>query len=214
MYLASLPAGERAEARDAIPDFPDGRQTVRIKKGIDQQSVVRILFGGVNPEIEGDMYTERDLVVSMVELIEMRLREKIREEIGASYGVGVYCQQGNYPSRRYSAGIAFGCEPGRAEELVELVIRELAIMGETPVREDDVSKLREGFSRRREAAIKTNDFWHETLTANIMRGDESAAYSRTETVLAGLNAETMPRLVRRYFNTENYMAGSLLPEDR
>ncbi|MDR1073776.1 MAG: insulinase family protein [Treponema sp.] len=214
MYLGSLPTGERAEARDALPDFPDDTQTARIKKGIDQQSVVRILFGGVNPDIEGDWYTERDLVASMVELIEMRLREKIREQMGASYGVGVYCQQGNYPSRRYTAGLAFGCEPGRAEALVELVIRELKIMGETPASEEDLAKLREGFSRRRESALKTNDFWHDTLIANIMRGDESAAYSRSETVIAGLDAETMPRLVRRYFNTENYMAGILLPEDR
>jgi predicted Zn-dependent peptidase len=32
--------------------------------------------------------------------------------------------------------------------------------------------------------------------------------------MAALKAETMPRLVRRYFNTENYVTGILLPEDR
>jgi zinc protease len=30
-YLASLPAGESAEARDALPAFPKGKQVVRIK---------------------------------------------------------------------------------------------------------------------------------------------------------------------------------------
>ena len=214
LYLASLPAGERAEARDTLPAFPAGKQVVRIKKGIEEQSVVRVLFGGVNPGIEGDIYTEQDLITSMVELIEIRLREKIREEMGASYGVGVYCNQGNYPSRRYSASIAFGCEPKRAEELVDLVLRELKALGETPAREEDLAKLREGFSRRRETALKTNEFWQGTLVANIARGDESAAYSSGEAVLAGLNPETMRRLIRRYFNTENYLAGILLPEDR
>jgi zinc protease len=217
VYLASLPAGERTEARDTLPAFPAGKRTARIKKGIERQSVVRILFGGVNPgvnsEIEGDVYAEQDLIASMVELIEIRLREKIREEMGASYGVGVYCNQENYPSRRYTAGIAFGCEPERAEELVDLVMRELKTLGEIPAREEDLVKLREGFSRRRETALKTNEFWQGTLTANILRGDESAAYSRAETVLAGLAAETMPRLVRRYFNPENYQAGILLPEE-
>jgi zinc protease len=213
VYLASLPAGERVEARDMLPAFPGGRQTVRIKKGIERQSQVHILFGGVNPEIEGDVYAEQDLVDFMVELIEIRLREKIREDMGASYGVGVYCRQENYPSRRYTAGLAFGCEPERAEELADLVRGELTALGEEAAREEDLAKLREGFSRRREAALKTNDFWQGTLVANIMRGDESAAYSRAETVLAGLQAETMPRLIRRYFNTENCLTGILLPEE-
>jgi zinc protease len=213
-YLASLPAGERSEARDTFPAFPEGKQVVRIKKGIESQSLVNIIFGGVNPGIEGDIYTEQDLVAAMVDFIEMRLRDKIREEMGASYGVGVYCRQRNYPSRRYTGGINFGCEPERAEELADLVIRELKTLGETPAREEDLAKLREIFSRGRETALKTNDFWHGVLTANIARGDESAAYSREEAVLAALTPETMPRLIRRYFNTENYLAGILLPEDR
>ena len=134
--------------------------------------------------------------------------------MGASYGVGVHCQQENHPSRRYSAGINFGCEPERAEELADLVLRELKALGQTPAGEDDVAKLREIFSRRRETALKTNEFWQGVLTANIMRGDESAAYSREEAVLAALTPETMQRLVQRYFNTENYATGILLPDDR
>jgi zinc protease len=150
----------------------------------------------------------------MVELVQIRLRDKIREERGASSGVGGYCYQENYPSRRYTGDINFGCEPERAEELADLVIRELKTPGETPAREEDLVKLREIFSRGRETALKTNDFRQGMLTANIARGDESTAYSREETVLAAINPETMPRLIRRYFNTENYRAGILLPEDR
>jgi predicted Zn-dependent peptidase len=77
-----------------------------------------------------------------------------------------------------------------------------------------LAKLREIFSRRRETALKTNEFWQQTLTANIMRGGEGAGYSREETVLAALTPETIQRLVRRYFNTENCLTGILLPEDR
>ncbi|MDR0598189.1 MAG: insulinase family protein [Treponema sp.] len=213
VYLASLPAGEKTEARDTFPAFPGGKQRELIRKGMDQQSLVRILFGGINPEIEGDIRVEQDLTASLVDLIEMRLRDRIREQMGASYGVGVYCYQENYPARRYGAGINFGCEPARAEELADLALRELRALGETPAGEDDVAKLREIFSRRRETALKTNEFWQEVLTANFLRGDESAAHSREEAVLAGLAPETMRRLIRRYFNTENCITCILLPQD-
>jgi zinc protease len=212
LYLASLPAGEKTEALDTFPAFPAGRQIVRIKKGIEQQSWVYILLRGIKDDVEGDIYSEQDLTAAVSELLELRLRETMREQMGASYGVTVYCEQQNYPSRRYNAGIYFGCEPARSEELAELVIRELKILGEAPAREDDLVKLREGFSRRRETALKTNDFWQKILIANVMRGEGSASHSRSETVLAGLNPEAMQRMVRRYFNTENYVIGILLPE--
>jgi zinc protease len=212
LYLASLPAGEKAEARDTFPAFPAGKQVIRIKKGIEQQSRVHIFFGGVKADVEGDIYAEQDLTASMVELIEIRLRESIREQLGASYGVAVYCNQENYPSRRYSGGIYFGCEPTRAEELADLAIRELKALGETPAREDDMVKLREGFSRRRETALKTNEFWQGILAASVLRGGADAAYSHGEAVLAGLNPEALRRLIRRYFDTENYVTGILLPE--
>jgi zinc protease len=212
LYLASLPAGESFEARDTFPAFPEGAPVALIKKGIDPQSWVRIHFGGVNSEIEGDVYTEQDLVEAMVELVELRLRERIREQLGASYGIAAYCDQQNYPSRAYTSIIQFGCEPARAEELAALAIRELKALGENPVGEEDLVKLWEGFSRRRETALKTNEFWQGILTSNILRGDESAGHSRSETVLAALNAETMQRLIRRCFNAENYVTGILLPE--
>ncbi|MDR2397422.1 MAG: insulinase family protein [Spirochaetaceae bacterium] len=212
VYLASLPAGDRREAQDVLPAFPEGKQVLRIRKGIEPQGRVRILFGGVNPEIQGDLYAEQDLVGAMVELLELRLREKIREDLGASYGVEVHCHQQNYPTRRYRASINFGCEPERAEALLDLVLGELKALGVNPAREKDLIKLREGFSRKRETARKTNDFWQQTLVSNALQGDESAGYSSAEAVLAGLTEETLQRLVRRYFNTENYQAGILLPE--
>jgi zinc protease len=95
--------------------------------------------------------------------------------------------------------------------LLALTLPELEALGEAPAREEDLAKLREGFSRRRETALKTNEFWQETLTANILRGDASAAYSNAEKVLAALTPQTMQRLVRCYFNVENYVAGILLP---
>ena len=212
LYLASLPAGEKAEARDTFPAFPGGKRRTLIKKGIDQQSLVRIVFGGINPEIEGDIHVEQDLAASLAGLIEIRLRDRIREQMGASYGVGAYCYQENYPARRYSAGINFGCEPARAEELADLALRELEALGETPAGEDDMAKLREIFSRRRETALETNEFWQEVLTANLMRGDEISGHSREEAVLAGIAPETMRRLIRRYFNTENSLTCILLPQ--
>jgi zinc protease len=213
VYLASLPAaGTKTEAKDNYPAFPEGKPVLRIKKGIERQGMVALVFGGDNPEIEGDVLIEQDLIGAMVELVEIRLREKIRGKMGATYGVNVNCWQMNYPSRRFGAQISFGCDPAREEELADLIINELRAMQETAAPETDLAKLRESFIRNRETGIKTNDFWQDTLIFNIMRGETSARTGDSESALAAINTETMRRLVTRYFNTGNYVSGFLLPE--
>lgn len=213
-YLASLPSGERkTEARDNYPPFPEGKPVIRFRKGIEQQGMAALLFGGVNDVIEGDVFVEQDLLAAMAELVQMRLWETIREKMGAIYGVTVNFQQDQYPSRRFSAQIFFGCEPARAEELAELAINELRAMQEEPAAETELVKQREGFIRRRETGAKTNNFWQNAISANLMRGEASARISDSETVLAALNGETMRRLIGRYFNTENYVSGFLLPSN-
>jgi zinc protease len=232
-YLASLPsAGTKNEAKNNYPPFPEGRQTLKIRKGIAQQGRVALVFGGDNPEIEGDPLIEQDLIRAMTELIEIRLREKIREKMGASYGVGVECWQINYPSRLFGSQISFGCEPAREEELAELVINELRAMQENPpptsspptsspsattttpetAMTADLVKLRESFIRGRETGVKTNDFWQRAIIFNVMRGETGAGTGDSESVLAALNDETMRRLVTRYFNTRRCVTGFLLPE--
>jgi zinc protease len=212
-YLASLPGGgEKLSARNYYPPFPKGKPTVRVHKGIDPQSMVSVNFGGENPNIEEDVLTEQELISAMVSLVEIRLRERIREKLGASYGIGVYCEQENYPARRYNAGIEFGCEPDRAEELCALAIQELRSIRAETITQADLVKLREGFFRSRETALKTNEFWQNLLQQNYERGEESARYSDTETVLAAITPETISRLIQRYFNAENYVTGILLPE--
>ncbi|GHV69360.1 zinc protease [Spirochaetia bacterium] len=213
IYLASLPAAEeKKEARDIYPPFPPGKPLLRFKKGIEKQGAVRIHFGGINPEIEGDTFAEKDLIAAMTNFVEIRLRNSIREKMGATYGIGVYCTQENYPLRRWDAQIVFGCEPDRAEQLAGQVVQELAEMLVSPITADELAALREIFIRSRETAAKTNEFWLAQLKENYRRGEESAHYSDAEFVRQLINDDTLRRLIGRYFSPSNYVTGILLPE--
>jgi zinc protease len=213
VYLASLPlAAVKTQARETQPAFPEGKPEVLVKKGIEEQAMIVLYFGGVNPQVEGDIYTEQDLTQGLTELVELRLRETFREKIGAAYGVGVQVSQGNYPSRKYSGEISFGCEPARARELAGLAVGELRAMRDELPREADMTKIRESFTRRRETALKTNRFWQNTLWRYTMRGDPAFRISNQAAALAAMTPETMRRLLNRYFNLDNYVSGILLPE--
>jgi zinc protease len=212
-YIASLPtAGTLTEAKDNSIPFPAGKPVVRVEKGLEAQSQVLLIWGGKNPALMGDIYTNQELISAMENLMEMRLRETVREKIGGTYGVNVNCTLLHYPARRFMTQISFGCEPSRAETLAQVVLDEIAALQTSLVSGDDITKLRETFTRGRETAVKTNAFWQNHLLWNISRGDDTADIADEQAVRSAITATTMRLLIRRYFNLDNYLSAYLLPE--
>src|ERR1043165_10090462 len=62
---------------------------------------------------------------AMSEVLQTRLLETIREELGGTYSVNVGPGYQRIPRSEYSLTIQFGCDPDRAEALVKRVFREI-----------------------------------------------------------------------------------------
>jgi zinc protease len=218
-YLASIPASAGASNRAAAPEakdtsipFPVGKPSVVVRKGLEEQAQVLLLFGGQNPTPIGEPHVEDALVRAMADLLDLRLREKVREKIGGTYSVGAYTSLVTYPVRRFVSQISFGCEPDKADSLIAAVLEEIAALQETTASEGDLGKLRENFLRTRESAYKDNGYWHSALTRNVGRGDLSGTIALESQVLGLLTGETLRRMIAQYFPLDNYLKGVLLPE--
>ncbi len=209
-YLAVLPAaGIHEEASVIRPPFPEGRTSRTLQSGIEPKSTVFIGFGGDTVIRDGDY----ELFSEFRSLLDLRLREAIREVLGGSYGVWVGGILSGYPEGRFALQIQFGCEPGREAELTRAVIAELASLREKPVRDVDLVKLREQYRRAVESGLQSNRYWHSRLVQVLMRGDPVATITDTEAVLSRLTAGTMQEQALRYIDPENYVSGWLLPAE-
>jgi zinc protease len=217
-YVASIPGPKgyalTARIKDRGLPFPGGKIAVTVKKGLEEQGQALLVFGGQNPPplpgATGEV--ERALLSAMTNLVEIRLRESLRETMGGTYGVGVSATLSTFPSRRFLSQVSFGMEPKRAETLVAALTAELASLQTTEASAADMGKVRETFIRERETAVKTNAFWHGTLLRHASVGETSAEIADQGAVLAQLTGETMRRLIGEYFPLDNYVQGLLLPE--
>ena len=98
-----------------------------IKKGVDNQGMVYVAFVTELPKAKDvdQKFAEGEKLNDLLSLLNIRLREVIREDKGGSYGVSLNGMiDGN--NERYSiVEISFGCEPEREEELRNEVINEI-----------------------------------------------------------------------------------------
>src|SRR5262249_46282680 len=121
-YLGALPAIRRNETwKDVGARPPSGVIEKTVEKGIEPKSETAIVFTG---PFEYDP-SHRTSLRAMGHILQARLLETIREELGGSYSVSVAANGDKIPRQEYQVSIRFGADPQRVDGLVKRVFEEI-----------------------------------------------------------------------------------------
>lgn len=213
-YLATLPATnsqEKAIWRE--PEFPKGINKAVVKKGLEEQSQVFIAFGGSLPTVEpSTAYQESEMLSMLQNLLDLRLREVVREEKGGTYNVNVSASMELYPQRSFMVEILFGCQPGREQELTDAIIDEVENLRKNLVDQSYITKLQEAYRRSKETALKTNSYWATMAGSAVLRDFSTTAIADAATIPSMVTPQAMRQLAQRYLDPNNYVVVFLEPE--
>ncbi len=213
-YLATLPATnsqEKAIWREV--DFPKGINKAVVKKGLEEQSQVFIAFGGNLPTVDpATAYQESEMLSMLQNLLEIRLREVVREEKGGTYNVSVSASMELYPQRNFMVEIFFGCQPGREQELTDAIIEEVENLRKNLVDQSYLTKLQEAYRRSKETALKTNSYWGRMAGSATLRGFSTTTIADADTIPRLVTSQAMQQLAQRYLDPSNYVVVFLEPE--
>jgi zinc protease len=208
-YVASLPATGREESwRDVGSDPPTGVIEKEVYRGLEPQSQSTIIFTGPFDYARQN----RTATGAMTSILQTMLRDRVREELGGSYGVGVSNGVSWRPEETYSITIRFGSDPERVEELTDVVfdgIRQLQTEGPSA---EDLASTKEALRRSRESNLESNAYWATQLVALYQRGEDPASiWGYVETIDA-MTPEMIRDAAARHFDLQNYVRVTLFPE--
>ncbi|MFQ5650174.1 MAG: M16 family metallopeptidase [bacterium] len=209
-YLGGLPAVNRKEAwRDMGIDAPKGIVERKVKKGLEPKSQVRLIFTGPfkwNRE-------NRHRLFSMTSVLQIKLREILREDLSGTYGVGVWPSVSRHPDEEYSINIAFGCAPERVEELTQTVFDQIDSLKTHGTRSKYLKKVKKKQTRKRQTDLKKNGFWLRSLRAAYYHGGDPKTILQFDELVDSLTLKDIRKTAEKYFNTRNYVKVVLLPEE-
>ena len=208
-YLGGLPATRRNETwRDVGIRPPRGVIEKTVHKGLEPKSSNRIVFTGPFEWSRKNRYN----LGSAIDVLRIRLREVLREEMGGTYGVGVGLSTTRYPEQRYSIRISFGCAPDSVEQLTRAVFAQIDSLKQFGASETNIEKVQEADRRAREAALKENGFWRRTLSSSYWLGQDPVNVLKYDDLVNGLTSENIRDAARKHFDMENYARFVLYPE--
>lgn len=208
-YLGSLPTKGRKESwRDVDVSWPPGVALKTVTKGSEPKASVSLIFHG------GEKWSrdaENDLRM-LSEVLGMRLREILREDMGGVYGVSVASQLRRRPKGEFTINVRFGCAPENVEKLEKAIFDEVKAIQDKGVADDYVAKVRELRRRSHETNLKDNGFWLRELERAYTYGDDPKQIPDIAAMTEKVSSERVRAAAKKYITTKQYVLGVLKPE--
>ena len=206
-YLGNLPTGSPGEhAGDPGIHPPAGVVERTVRKGIEPKSQTTLVFTGAAKLDRA----ERSVLSALANVLEIRLLEELREELGGTYSVGVNASAVRVPRDEYRVSISFGSDPARADSLVRAVFAQLDTIQSVGPRAEDVAKVKETLVRSRETNLRENGWWVGQLLGAVRDGDAPAP--PLDPILARITTESLRDAAKRFLDRSRYVRVTLLPE--
>jgi zinc protease len=187
---------------------PKGIVEKTVEKGVEPQSQAAIVYTGPFEYTQAN----RTAIRAMGIVLQTRLRNTIREDLGGTYSIQAIPSYDRIPEQSYSVSINFGTDPERVEELVGVIFQEIETLKKEGVTADELRDAKQAMFRDYETGIKQNRWLLTQLYFRYLADEDLKSLFKFSKTLEDLTAEQIHEAAKIYLNAENYVKVVLLPE--
>jgi zinc protease len=208
-WLGALPSTGRKETwRDTGIRPPTGVVQRVVKKGAEPKARTALIFTGPFEYTRQNRY----YLSALAELLNIKLREALRENLGGTYGVSVSPSATRDPLPSYRFTIGFGSAPERLEDLTTAALAQIDSIKKFGTTPEYLNKVKEAALRSRETALKQNGYWLSQVATFDQSGWPLAEIPNGEKLISALTIDDLKTAAVKYLRTDNYVRVSLYPE--
>lgn len=208
-YIASLPVRPRKNASEQINQYRKGFYRVRFEKEMEnpKASVFNFYIAEIKREWKKDVTFE---VLKFI--LDMVYTDKIREELGGTYGVSTSYSMMRKPADHALLEITFETDADKAVELNNLVHHELEKIAEDGPKQDKFDKVKEQLVKAFEEHVKQNGYWNYVLNEAYVYNEDR--YSDYLSVLDSITIEDVRDLSKQIREQGNMIEVIMLPKEK
>lgn len=210
-YIATLPATHARETwRDRGVRPPGGVVQTMVRKGIAPKSEVAIVFSG-----PFEFTPQNRLALQTATLVlQGRLSDAIREELGATYAISAEAETSRYPQPEYRLRIEWTCDPARVDSLVARVFQEVAAVRNTPLTDDQMTRIRSYLQRELDRSSQENGYLLNQILRRYDTGEpfDRDVVSERAAEIAALTGDAVTHAAGAYLDPARYVRVTLMPD--
>ena len=210
-YIGSLPSKGQAtgSVKDVALKFPSSIQRETVKKGREPKVTTRISFFADPPQ-DPNIITR---LSTAADVLELALRDILREELGEAYTVGVGLQQETFQRGGGHVAVSFTAAPENLQKMTDRVFQEVQRLQKEGPSEDYLNRARETAMREHETGMKQNGYWLARLqAAKLLDRDPVEHMLGREARIKAVTVANVKEMFVTYFPMDRYTIVTLVPE--
>lgn len=209
-YLGSLPSGGVASAawRNMHVTFPATPVRETVRKGREPRSQTVVTFFS-DTGLE-ELAVHR--LNAAVDVLQNRLREVLREQLGGTYSVAAGYSDTSPQPGYGTTMIQFGSAPDRAQGLTDAVMREVERLRREGPTAADIDAVKQAEKQSLQIALRQNGYWVNSLQALHVLGRDPLGITQRLARVDALTVENVHDAFRRYVSADRYTILTLMPE--
>ena len=210
-YVGGLPSAGKPSSgvKDIGLAFPSKIVRETVRKGREPKMTTRISFFADPPQDAAEITR----VVTAADVLEIALRDILREELGETYTVGVGLQQETFQRGGGHIAVSFTAAPENLEKMTDRVMEEIRRLQKEGPTEDLVNRARESAMREHETGMKQNGYWLARLqSAKLLDRDPVAHMLERDDRIKSVTIDDVKNVFVKYFPMTRYTIVTLAPE--
>ena len=208
VYIGGLPSVNRKETyRDVEPELADRVIDEKMAINSEPQSMVLMFFDGKFNYSD----SERLLFSIMMQTMNIRLREQMREEQGGVYGVSFQESLSKIPKQEYQITANWGCAPEKVDTLTGSIFSEIERIKKEGPTETDLNKIKETVVKEYEKQTKQNSFWMGSLQNLYQYGNKIYTPDEYKAAVEAVTIEDIRKVAQKYLDSKQYIRFVLMP---
>jgi zinc protease len=208
-YVGSLPStGQRtSQFKDVGLHFPSSNETAKVEAGREPQGQTVIsFFADPSPDP-----VEQEHLVEATTVLQIALRDILREELGQTYNVSAGLQQ---PLPQRGGGrieVRFGAAPENLDSMTKRVLAEISRLQTEGPSADLTNRAKESARRGYETALKQNDYWLGRLETIHMYGRDPHEILTRSQRIDTVTPQVLQDVFKKYFPADRSTIVTLVP---
>ncbi|HEX7492927.1 MAG TPA: insulinase family protein [Bacteroidales bacterium] len=196
-YIGSLPSAGRNETwTDRKVEQPKGKITREISLPLTIPKATVFISFAEDMKYNPYNYLGLDVIKGILDIV---YTEKVREDKGGTYGVGVSLSEQKRPTQIGEGMITFDCDPARANELKAIIYRELDNIINNGPTQENLDKAVSNILKTREENKMHNAYWSNILSRYYSYGINSNDPVNYENILKAYKIKDIKKIAGEMF---------------
>jgi zinc protease len=185
-----------------------GLTEANLKKGKESQAVITVMFEG---ETEYNREEKMNLA-ALLEVLNIKIIEKLREEMSGIYGGGISGTIAKRPYVHYTITAGLPCGPENVEKLSKAFFDILKDAQEKGVEQKDLDKVKETWKKQYHVNLQSNDWWLTGLSNAWIDQTNAENLLDYEKRVDAIKLEDLQKVAKKFLTLNNMVKAVLYPE--